>query len=63
MKRKPPSAKDFVSPQNRYDQYLLCAHCMTGFTAQPSPTGAGRPPLYCSNACRLKAWRGRQKNA
>ena len=58
MKRKPPTRTSSVSLRG---QLLMCAHCGCGFESQQAANGGGRPALYCTNACRLRAWRARRR--
>ncbi len=54
MARKPNRKR--IDPS----QSMLCLACGELFLPNVSATGAGRPPLYCSGTCRLRAWRARQ---
>ena len=38
-------------------QYYICDHCEREFT----PASTGRPPKYCCNACKQKAYREREE--
>ena len=39
-------------------KYFICDHCETEFT----PASTGRPPKFCSNACKQKAYREREEH-
>jgi endogenous inhibitor of DNA gyrase (YacG/DUF329 family) len=43
-----------------HKQLMLCAHCGEPFTDNTDPNSGGRPALFCSSRCRLRAWRRRQ---
>lgn len=60
MKRNPKRRKGSVSPASA-GQYLICASCGNGYESRATANGGGRPSFYCSDRCRLRAWRTRNQ--
>ena len=49
-----------VTSRNDTGQPARCLHCDTALPDQPRP-GGGRKPRYCTDACKARAYRARQR--